>query len=141
MKLKKIVASAMAAVLLAVAISISASAGVNEGTFRGATGYRLSFKMNVRSVKVGGAAYMLTASAEEQGSKPYKYPSLYVKAVLYGENYLNSVSDKTFPYDYKGSVTVYRDSGDCVGKGFGYFKASGDAAYGDVYGTVSVGQN
>ncbi len=136
-KLKKILAGVIAAAM-ASTLCLSVSAASNSETFTGTTGYKIEFQLDVSTRVIAGAVYQLTAHAEELGSKPYYYPKLNIKAVLYGTGSTNSVSDRTFENSFEGEVDVTRGSEECAGKGYGYFHAYGNAAYGDVSGTVYI---
>ncbi len=119
-------------------LTLGVAASAADKTFTGTSGYKLSFTMQANVYTVAGAMYKLDVHVEEVGSNPYYYPSIYVKGVLYGNGTTNSVNDKTFTNTYYGDVSVSRGTGDCSGIGYGNFRASGNSAYGDVYGTLPI---
>ncbi len=130
---KKIVALGLA---VTTTLTLGTVANAVTDYFTGTSGYKLEFKMSVSTSVLSGSAYLLDVNVNELGDKPYYYPSLYVKGVLYGNGSTNSANEQTFKNAISGHVSVSRGTGDCNGKGYGNFLAYGNTAYGDVYGTL-----
>lgn len=121
---------------MALTLGVSASAVTKYVT--GTSGYKLTFAINAGISILSGAAYNLVVSVSEVGTRSYYYPYIYIFCVLYGKNSTNSTNSTTVKNTYYGSVSASRDVGDCAGRGYGEFRAYGNSAYGDVYGSTPV---
>ena len=129
--IRRITAAVLAAAT-AMALCLTASAEVTKSEpYTGKDKYRLTFDLTVTRKTVAGAAYQLDVSTVERGSKPYKFSTITVKAILYGNSTTNSVAENSVEDAYKCSVSVIRGTSVSKGTGTGSFEA-----YDETYGTV-----
>lgn len=139
--MKKMIRRITAAVLAAttaMAIGLTASADTTKSEpFTGSDGYKRTFDLTVTRRTLAGAAYRLDVSTKENGSQPYKFSSITVKAILFGNNTTNSVAENKVEDDYEGSVSVSRGVSISKGTGEGSFKAY-DRTYGTVVGSLDI---
>lgn len=135
-KLVKRVTALGLAAAMSTALCLNASARAASEDFTGEEGYKLTFRLNVITRNVGGnGPYQLTVNASENHDKPYFYPKLYIKGVLFVPGNENDVVEKTFDNAYYGTVVSgTKSTSVCDGMGYGYFDAYGNNTYGRVYG-------
>lgn len=133
---KRLTALFVAASITASLICVGVNAMTTSKDFTGSSGYQVTFTLTLDFTEPGSAAYSLVTTAKEKGTKPYFYPSIWVKATLYGNSGTNSEAEKTVTNNYEASVSVLRGNNVATGKGYGQFLASGNATYGNVSGSL-----